>query len=226
MTRVANQTGEEMRGIMLLLGMVLCIAAAAKASADSLDVRVLNDPSGFVRKAGDQSKSIVSIQSDFVQKKHLSVFSEDVVSRGRFLYKKEHRLRWEYTAPFKYVMVLNNDKFSINDNIKTSVFDVNSNAMFLEINDIMISCLKGTILTDSVRFKASFFETATTYIVKLAPLSGKMKGFLQRIEVFFEKSDLSLSQLHLVEVSGDYSNILFRNRKINTTIPDETFILK
>lgn len=216
-----------MKNFSILILISMCsFLLTIKISADSTDVKIMNDPSSFIKKTMEISKTTTTIESDFTQKKHLSFFSEDVNSNGKFYYKKENLLRWEYVSPFKYIMVMNKDKLYINDDVKTTMFDVNSNKMFSEINDIMISCLNGTILTDNKKFKTSFFEDKATYLVKLSPLSDKMKEYLKQIEILFNKNDLSLSQLKLIELSGDFTTITFRNKKMNHIIPNEKFIIK
>lgn len=210
-----------------IIAMFLFLAVInTNLSADSISVKILKDPSTFIKKAEDLSKSTNTIESDFVQKKHLSFLSEDVTTKGKFYFRKEKFLRWEYTSPFKYVMVMNNDKFYIKDDKKVSVFDVKSNQMFSEVNDIIIACLNGNVLKDNNKFKISFFETNNMYLVKLFPLSEKMEEYLQMIEIYFNKSDFSLSELRMIEKTGDYTNISFRNKKMNLDIPDEKFIIK
>jgi outer membrane lipoprotein-sorting protein len=218
-----KQCGKQCYRIILLLSI---LASAAAAVPDSLDVRPLPDPTAFIRESGKLSKNTSSIESDFVQKKHLSVFSEDIVSKGKFFYKRENRLRWAYANPIKYALVFNGGKITVQDGDKTTMFDAHSNPMFAEISNIMVSCLNGTILTDSKRFKASFFETRSTYIVSLLPASESLKGVMQRIELVFRKRDLLITQLHIIELSGDYSNISFHNTKLNVTIPDATFTIQ
>ncbi|MGZ4036422.1 MAG: LolA family protein, partial [Bacteroidia bacterium] len=53
------------------------------------------------------SKATNAIESDFTQEKNLSVLSEKVNSKGHFSFKKENMLRWEYTTPYKYLIVIN-----------------------------------------------------------------------------------------------------------------------
>lgn len=208
-----------------LLGLFAGTAAEA-AVPDSLDFRTMDDPARFIRRTGDMSKSTSSIASDFVQTKHLSVFSEDIVSKGKFFYKKEDRLRWAYTSPMQYAIVFNGGKITVQDGDKTTVFELRSNPMFAEISSIMLSSLNGTILTDSKRFKASFFESRSAYMVSLLPVSAQLKGVMKRIELVFGKQDLLLTRLRIIEQSGDYSNIIFRNTKLNAAIPDATFTIQ
>lgn len=197
-----------------------------KLFADSTDFKIMKDPSTFIREVSKSFQTIFSIESDFVQKKHLSFFADDVSSKGKFYFKKDNLLRWEYTSPIKYIMVMNRDMFFIKDENKIKEFDVKSNKMISEINDIMIGCIKGSILKNDERFIISYYESRSKYLIKLMPLSEKMKEFLQRIELYFSKTDFALMELWMIENSGDYSKISFLNRIVNLDISDEKFNIK
>jgi len=197
-----------------------------KLFADSTDFKIMKDPSTFIKEVSKSFQTIFSIESDFVQKKHLSFFADDVSSKGKFYFKKDNLLRWEYTSPIKYIMVMNRDMFFIKDENKIKEFDVKSNKMISEINEIMIGCIKGSILKNDERFIISYYESGSKYLIKLKPLSEKMKEFLQRIELYFSKTDFALMELWMIENSGDYSKISFLNRKINLDISDEKFNIK
>lgn len=214
------------RKILTIIFIALVVILSDNILADTSDVKALKDPSIFIKKSNELSQSITTIESDFIQKKHLSFFAEDVSSKGKFYFKKENMLRWEYTSPIKYIMVMNQDKFYVKDNNKVTTFDVKSNKMISEINEIMISCIKGNILKNDGQFKISYYENNSIYLVKLAPLSSKMNEYIQRIELYFGKTNFTLTELWMIERSGDYTKISFRNKKINEKIADEIFSIK
>ena len=97
-------------------------------------------------KIDNMSKQTNSIESDFTQVKTLSMLSEKITSKGHFWFQKQNNLRWEYSEPYKYTIVINKDKILIKDEDKIKKYDMNSNKVFKEINDIMISCINGNIL--------------------------------------------------------------------------------
>ena len=111
--------------------------------------RLVKDTLVLKLKVENMSKALNSIDADFVQEKNLSVLSERIISKGHLMFKKENLLRWEYFTPSKYLIVINKEKVFIKDEKKTSKYDMNSNKVFKEINDIMISCVQGTIFKSS-----------------------------------------------------------------------------
>jgi len=51
-----------------------------------------------------------TLRAEFVQRKHLEVFHEDVESRGTLSLEVPGKLRWEFTSPVKTVLVVNGDR--------------------------------------------------------------------------------------------------------------------
>ena len=61
-------------------------------------------------KLNNASAQTSTITCDFTQEKHLEYLDETIISKGKFWFKKENRLRWEYMTPFKYLILLTNGK--------------------------------------------------------------------------------------------------------------------
>src|SRR5215218_2910128 len=68
-----------------------------------------------------------SIKSDFVQEKNLGMLSEKIVSKGKFWFKKESRVRMEYSHPFQYLLIINGNKVYIKDGGKENTVSTKSN---------------------------------------------------------------------------------------------------
>jgi outer membrane lipoprotein-sorting protein len=166
----------------------------------------------------------LSISSEFVQKKHLDFLEEDVESKGKFYFKKEDQLRWEYSTPFFYLIIFSGDSVIISNDEKTNTFDASSGRMFKEISNIMVSMVDGSIL-DSDRFTCTYFENPDTYLLELIPQDVNMKAFLSKVRIFISKSDYTAEELFMVESSGDYTHIHFINKRLNEKIPDHIFEL-
>lgn len=176
------------------------------------------------KRLNSHSASINTIYSDFTQEKHLEYLNDVVVSEGKFWFKKENKLRWEYTTPFKYTIVINNGKFIIDDGDDIKEYDVTSNKAFQEVNNLIINSVKGDLLKDK-KFTVTAFENTTTYKVKLIPKDKEMVKILSKIELYFSKKDLNIFKVKMIENAEDFTIISFKNKKINETIPTSTFII-
>jgi len=183
----------------------------------------MKNPSLFLQQLTQSTQKISTLTSNIIQVKNLSVLSEKIITKGHFLFKKEKNLRWEYTEPFSYLVIFKDDKIFIKDEDKANQFDVHSNKMFNEINNIMIGCIRGTILKDDKNFSAAYFENNTYFLVRLHPLIPSLKEFLNEIWIYFDKNDYTIAKLEMYESSGDYTKIDFVDKKLNAPVPDEKF---
>jgi outer membrane lipoprotein-sorting protein len=202
----------------LLLG---CIAGNAQRS--------LSDASEIARikkGAADAAGRTSTIISGFTQEKEMNILEEKIRSSGKFYFKKEKLLRWEYIQPYSYIIVINNDRITVRDEKKTSQFDARSNKVFTEVNRIIVGSIRGTLLNDEQNFSASFADGSTAWIVKLVPLSAGLKSTLSQIILWFDKKDFSVTRLEMIENTGDKTIITFTDKRFNEPIADEKFILK
>ena len=187
--------------------------------------KVVKDTNALKQKIETMSKMVNAIESDFTQEKNLSMLSEKIISKGHFKFKKENMLRWEYNRPYKYLIVINKDKIWIKDEKKTQKYDMNSNKVFKEINDIMMSCVQGNIFK-SGKFKVIYFENEKYYKLELIPIQKNMKESLKKINMYFDKSVTSVHKLDMIEPNDDYTTLEFVLKSQNAQLPDNIFTVK
>jgi len=184
--------------------------------------KAVKDTAAFRKEMESRSKTINTIESDFIQEKYLSVMSEKIISKGHFCFKKSNLLRWEYTDPYAYLIVINKDKMYIKDNGKVSKYDINSNKMFKGINDMMMNSVQGNLFTNK-DYKVQYFESEKQYLLELTPQQKGAKDFLKTIQLFVNKTDYGVVKVKMIEPGNDYTSIEFINRKTNQAIGDEKF---
>ena len=198
-----------------------CLSSFSQSS-----FKAIKDISLFKSNLAEMTEKTNTIKSDFIQEKNLSFLSEKIISKGLFYFKKENKIRWQYTEPFDYLIIINENKIYIKDEDRESKYDMASNKIFKEINKIITGCVQGDILNNDKEYKIEYYENDNFYYVKLTPYSEKMKEFLSNINIYFDKKDFSVSKLEMIELSGDYTKIEFLNKKLNEEIPDEKFTLE
>lgn len=180
-----------------------------------------------LKKSIEESAAHTStITANFLQEKEMSILDEKIRSSGKFFFKKERLLRWEYLQPYSYIIVINNDRITVQDEKKTSHFDSRGNKVFSEVNRIIVGSIRGTLLGDEQNFRNSFFENGSAFIVKLVPLSSSLKSSLKEITLHFNKKDYSVDRLEMTENTGDRTVIIFTDKKFNDLLPDEKFDLR
>ena len=211
-----------MRKLLLIFSL---LAVAIIADAQYAGYTPVTDLVKFKTAFAAVALKTTSIKSDFAQDKNLSMLSEKITSKGNFWFKKDSRVRMEYTQPFKYLMILNKDKVYVKDGAKESKVSTKSNKMFQQINKIMIDCMQGTML-DNTDFKTRVFENKTAALVELTPVSKGMKAMFKSINVVVDKKDFSVTSIQMLELSGDNTIMRFTNKELNAAIADNLFDIK
>jgi outer membrane lipoprotein-sorting protein len=166
---------------------LVCLGSLPSTLFAQSTFKPLADTIHFKAKMETMAKVTQTIESDFVQVKDLSALTEKVTSKGHFCFKKENLLRWEYSTPYKYMILINKEKILIKDEAKITRYDMNSNKVFKEINDLMIASVQGNILRTG-KFKVVFWENDKEYKLELFPLEKGMKGSLKKINMYFDKA--------------------------------------
>src|ERR1700712_5438035 len=127
--------------------LLICLAGKA-VKAQYAGYTQLADLSKFKNEFSAATQKTLTIKSNFVQEKNLSMLSEKIVSKGKFWFKKDNLVRMEYDQPFQYLMIINNDKVYVKDGQKENRVSARSNKLFQQINKIMIDCMQGTTLSN------------------------------------------------------------------------------
>lgn len=211
-----------MRKIILI---TFLIVTAFSTQAQYAGYSPVADITKFKTDFSAATQKTSSVKSDFVQDKNLSMLSEKITSRGKFWFKKESRVRMEYTQPFQYLMVLNKDKVYVKDGQKENKISAKSNKLFQQINRIMIDCMQGTMLSNS-DFKTRVFENRNAVLVELVPVTRGLKELFKSINVIVDKKDFSVTSIEMQEISGDNTIMRFTNKELNASIPDTLFDIK
>jgi outer membrane lipoprotein-sorting protein len=182
----------------------------------------VKDTAAMRHKLTEVSKSTNSIKCNFVQDKNLAMLSEKLTSRGQFYFKQKDLVRLEYTAPFKYLLIMNNGKATIKDEAKTTQMDMHRNKIFRQVNSIIVDCVHGSAVS-SPDFRVEMMENKAQIRLDMKPLSKGMKEFFKNISVYIDKADYTVARMVMEEQSGDNTIINFTNKQINGQIADALF---
>lgn len=181
-----------------------------------------SEQKSFKQKVLKTAQSTTSIQSDFTQTKHLSVLENEIVSEGTLSFKTPDLVKWEYTKPYKNTAVFKNDKLLVNNEGKKDEMDLSSNRLFKSLNTLIVNSIKGDMFDDA-QFDISYFGTEKGYLVKFIPKDKRLKKFIASFELIFDKKSAQVSQVKLIEPNDDDTVIVFKNKKLNSNIPDSIF---
>ncbi|MET7000846.1 outer membrane lipoprotein carrier protein LolA [Chitinophaga defluvii] len=206
--------------IMMMGGCLLSMALWAQTG-----FKVVADPAAFKQQFAKVSQQTQSLQSDFVQEKNLSMLSDKIVSKGKFWFKRENKVRMEYQQPSYYLLVMNGKDIKTKDTQKENRVSAKSNKLFEQINKIMIDCVQGNVL-DNEAFQAQVMENAQYYQLELKPVNKALAAFFKTIHLLVSKQDYAVVKITMHEITGDDTAISFVNKQVNVNIPDAVFSIK
>lgn len=162
-----------------------------------------------------------TISSDFVQYKHLDFLDNDIETSGKLAFKAPDLVKWEYVSPFKYSVIFKKGKLYINDEGKKSDIDLGANKMFDQLNNLIINSVKGDMF-DSSKFNISYFKIGKNSLVHFEIKDQKLGKYIKAFHITFnEKGDVT--EVKMIEHSGDYSQIIFSNKVLNKPLDDALF---
>ena len=177
----------------------------------------------FRQCLADENKKFTAIECDFIQYKRLIIMDEPLVSSGKFYFQQDDKIRLDYAQPSLYLIVLNGQKVKITAGGKSNAYDMSSYQMVTVMKSMLSSCLFGDFSGVGRDYRMSVSENKTVYQVEIDPLNRRVKRYLQKIEIIFDKKDMSVNQLLVREPSGDYTQHVFSNKKFNLSLPDDLF---
>jgi len=186
------------------------------------DYSPVSNPLEIQNKIIKSNQAAKTLQASFTQEKHMSILNKPFISTGKFYLKQPEKVRWEYTAPFNYVVVLVNEQVAIKDGDDLQNYDMSKNAIFKEVNKVMSGMVNGKMLEDK-SFETTFFENANNYKVVLKPKIESVKNFITEINVYFDKENFQTLQVTMFENEGDKTIIKFNDTLINAPINDAVF---
>ncbi|HEY0273030.1 MAG TPA: outer membrane lipoprotein carrier protein LolA [Chitinophaga sp.] len=203
---------------------ILCCMCAGKATAQA-GYKPVDDAVNFRQQLLVTARNTESIQCDFVQVKELSMLSDKIVSKGKFWFKKENKVRMEYSTPSYYLLVINGRDIKTKDSQKENKISGKSNKLFEQVNKITVDCVQGTVL-DNADFSSRILENGSTYLLELTPVARGMKDFFKTISVIIDKKNYGVDKIVMQENSGDNTVITFVHKQLNVNLPDALFAIK
>jgi outer membrane lipoprotein carrier protein len=177
----------------------------------------------FVTKVSSETKEIKSLQADFTQTKKMDFLDKSIVTYGRMSLKTPNILSWKYLKPYQYSIIFRDNKIFINDQGKKSSVDAKSKT-FEKINKLIVGSSNGQMFNDP-EFSVTYLKNANFNIAKFTPKSAQLLKYIKQIELHFPKNQSTVSQVNMTEASGDTTNIVFKNTKINAPISASEFSL-
>ena len=156
-----------------------------------------------------------SLECDFVQTVHTKMLKNDAVSYGSMSFHSPDRLKWEYTSPMKFALVMEGTKVSFIKDGRTIASDANQSRFFGEIAKMMMGVSSVDDAVDDAgsdgSFTKSVSESGNVKTITLVPQKKAMQQFMSEMTLQYDMASDTMLKVRMLTKSGDSTVIEFKN---------------
>ena len=167
--------------------------------------------------------SMQTMQCRFVQEKTSSMLAEPSVAQGTMHYAAPDRMRWEYTAPYAFALVVNGERIVKITDGKTEVLEGNAGRMYQGIVSIIMGSASGKKLFDTTVFDIVLYDDNGFWRADMTPKRRDMKRMFSQLVFRFDKKTNGISRVEFMEAGGGVTAIRFEDIKVNAALDDKVF---
>lgn len=176
-----------------------------------------------IRQLTQVASTMQSMQCRFVQEKTSSMLAEPSVAEGTMHYAAPDRMRWEYTAPYAFALVVNGERLVKVTDGKAEVLEGNAGRMYQGMVNLIIGSASGKKLFDTTVFDIVFYDDNGFWRADMTPKRRDMKRMFSQLVFRFDKKTNGISRVEFVSANGDITSIRFEEIKVNEAIGDKVF---
>lgn len=199
---------------------MILIAGVVTAYGQENIFRSVENPNTIKELFEQRSQQIHSLQCNFKQSKYITYLSAFVDSEGKFYMKNKNKIRWEYTEPFQYKVIVVDGEVKLDNN--NSEFKKRENKYFDYINRMLPEMLSGNFNSPE-EFSTSISENDEEYLLSLVPEDQQVREIISQINLLFSKHNIILKSIRINEPTQDFTLITFYNYTINPVFSDDLF---
>ena len=187
---------------------LLALAMGLSASAQSLSEE-------FERELKAKSVGITSIDAEMTQTREVAVLADVVKKEGDFHFQAPNNILLSFDDG-DYIK-LSAEWFEMKSGANVTRRSASSNPMFKQLSAMLTACMSGDVESIAKGFTPTITKGDKEWRVVLKPERGKGAAKIAEVELIFNRNDMSLDSLKMVEKSGDYTMYTFRNKQFNMT---------
>lgn len=167
--------------------------------------------------------SMQTMQCRFVQEKTSSMLAEPSVSEGLMYFVAPDRLRWEYTTPYPFAIVVNGERIMKVTDGKAEVLEGNSSRMYQGMVGLIMGSASGKKLFDTSTFDVVLYDDDVFWKAEMTPKRRDMKRMFSQLVFRFDKNTNGIDCVEFVGSNGDVTSIRFEEMKLNEIINEDKF---
>jgi hypothetical protein len=159
-----------------------------------------------------------------VQEKHLSFFSEKLLSQGLFVYQAPDRLRWELLAPIASGFVLRGDEGERWNGMsrEREKFSVENDPIMGLIAKQLLAWARVDLDWLQKKYKMTVVNSQPISL-RLIPLNAGEAGFIDYLQVRFAGNRRYIDEVLMMEQGGDSTLLRFTDVQLNKALQSKPF---
>ena len=204
----------------LLLSIVFIAFSLMVSAQTQLSESQSNEVIASLTKA---AASMQSMQCRFVQEKTSAMLAEPSVAEGTMHYAAPDRMRWEYTTPYAFALVVNGERIVKVTDGKAEVLEGNAGRMYQGMVNLIMGSASGKKLFDTTVFDIVLYDDNGFWRADMTPKRRDMKRMFSQLVFRFDKKTNGISRVEFVEAGGGVTSIRFEEIRLNEKIGEEKF---
>lgn len=179
----------------------------------------------LLTKIKEKNTLYTTISSTFTQMQHFSFLGDDTKGNGHFYYEKPTQAIMKFTTPSGDALLMNGDRFTMVAGGKTAKTTAKASPKIRVMQNVMKAGFDGNL---SALDAKSITRTSAKDMYQFeAVMNGDAsKTGVATVVIGFDKSDMSLVQLKMIDEDGSYTEYRFGTKTFNQTLDKSTFTLK
>lgn len=200
----------------LLLALLLPLLTVRPAAADELQ--------GLLAQLQRSAAQTRTLSSSFVQEKHLAIFAETLVSKGRFAFQRPDQLRWELLTPVDSGFILRGDEGERWNRLsdERGRFNVTGDPLMGMIAQQLLAWARVDLDWLQRRYRIEL-QAQQPLQLRLTPLDPGEAGFIDHLQITFSADRRYVAEVLMVEPEGDSTRLSFQDVRINAELPADSF---
>ena len=204
----------------LLLSIVFVAVSLMVSAQTQLSESQSNEVIALLTKA---AASMQSMRCRFVQEKISAMLAEPSVAQGTMHYAASDRMRWEYTAPYAFALVVNGERIVKVTDGKAEVLEDNAGRMYQGMVGLIMGSASGKKLFDTTVFDIVLYDDNGFWRADMTPKRRDMKRMFSQLVFRFDKKTNGINCVEFVEAGDGVTLIRFEEIKLNEKIGEEQF---
>lgn len=211
---------------VLLLSFFVPTGARSEAALENREERP--DIAALLDRLGKDAAGFQTLKTEFTQEKHLAVFQNTVVLKGRIVLQKPNRVAWHVDTPVKYSVVISDASVRQWDEDANQVQEIS-----LAKNPVLQNVLHQLTVWFSGDYGALLkdFDVVVTRqsppAFRFSPKKTNMAvKIIKDIEIEFRDDRKYLRSIAIHELGGDSTVITFTGTQFNVPLEGRDFEVK